>query len=138
MTPLLNSQSQLTAAMTAYNERMRVVAQNLSNARTTGTTPGESPYSRQLPIFESYFNRAAGQNLVRIKEIIQDKTPFKEESDPSHPAADERGIVKMPNVEPLVEVMDMNQSAQGLKRLFKAYRVATQMRHMTLALLKNA
>lgn len=136
-TALVNTQLQLTSAMTAYQERMRVVAQNLANARPTGNKPGEDPYGRLLPLFETYFNRASGENLVRVKKIIKDKAPFREENNPSHPAANERGLVKLPNVEPLVEVMDANEASQGLKRLMKAYRVATQLRHMTLNLLKR-
>ena len=48
------------SGMKAQGARMRIIAQNMANAGTTGTKPGEDPYRRQIPVFESDFDRELG------------------------------------------------------------------------------
>ena len=43
-------------------------------------------------------DRALGAELVGIRNVGTDRSPFRIEHDPSHPAADANGNVKLPNV----------------------------------------
>ena len=98
------------SGMRAQTGRMRVIAENLANADSTGRTPGDMPYRRQIPTFKDQLDRAAGIDLVQLGKPVKDRSEFRLRYDPSHPAADKSGYVKLPNVDPLVESMDMRES----------------------------
>lgn len=99
--------------MQAQTERLRVIAQNLANANTTGSTPGADPYRRRLTVFDTVLDRATGVEDVAVKRIVPDSTPFAEKYDPGNPAADARGYVRQPNVNSLVELMDMREAERS-------------------------
>ena len=100
------------SGMRAQAERMRVIAENLANASSTASGPGEDPYRRQVPVFKAELDRATGAETVKMSGIVRDNSDFREQFMPGHPAADERGYVKMPNVSALVEMMDMRDAQQ--------------------------
>jgi len=117
------------AGLRAQSERLRVVSENLANARSTGEAAGDDPYRRKTITFESEFNRAHQANLVSVKGIGADKAPFTVEYDPGHPAADENGYVKMPNVNTLLELADMRETNRSYEANLK---VMTQAREMVM------
>jgi len=117
------------AGLRAQSERLRVVSENLANARSTGETAGDDPYRRKTITFESEFNRAHQANLVSVKGIGADKAPFTVEYEPGHPAADENGYVKMPNVNTLLELADMRETNRSYEANLK---VMTQAREMVM------
>src|SRR3954453_11003651 len=84
--------------MDVQTTRLRVIAENLANQDTTGSTPGADPYRRKTVSFENRVDRALGTETVRVKEIGQDKSVFAQRYDPSHPAANAQGYVKTSNV----------------------------------------
>src|SRR5688500_11143608 len=97
------------SALKAQQARMRVIAENLANANSTSQTPGGDPYRRQVPVFEP--EQLAGDiDGVRMARVSPDTTPFRNEYDPGHPSADAQGYVKMPNVDTLIEALDMRQA----------------------------
>ena len=98
------------SGMRAQTGRMRVIAENLANADSTGRTPGDMPYRRQIPTFKDQLDRASGVDVVQLGKPVRDRSEFRLRYDPSHPAADKSGYVKLPNVDPLVESMDMRES----------------------------
>ena len=98
------------SGMRAQTGRMRVIAENLANADSTGRTPGDTPYQRQIPTFKDALDRANGVEMVQLGKTVKDRSEFRLRYDPSHPAADKNGYVKLPNVDPLVESMDMRES----------------------------
>lgn len=98
------------SGMRAQTGRMRVIAENLANADSTGRTPNDMPYRRQIPTFKDQLDRATGVDLVQLGKPVNDRAAFRLRYDPSHPAADKTGYVKLPNVDPLVESMDMRES----------------------------
>ena len=98
------------SGMRAQTGRMRVIAENLANADSTGRTPGDIPYQRQIPTFKDQLDRASGVDVVQLGKPVKDRAEFRLRYDPSHPAADKNGYVKLPNVDPLVESMDMRES----------------------------
>jgi flagellar basal-body rod protein FlgC len=98
------------AGMQAQATRLRVVAENLANADSTGASPGADPFRRKTVTFANRLDRALGVETVRASRIGTDPDDFEQRYDPSHPAADERGYIKLPNVDPMVEAMDMREA----------------------------
>ncbi len=100
------------AGMQAQSTRLRVVAENLANADSTGQSPGADPYRRKTVSFANTLDRSVGASTVRANRIGTDAEAFPQRYDPSHPAADTNGYVKLPNVDTAIEAMDMRE-AQG-------------------------
>ncbi|MFC4166245.1 flagellar basal body rod protein FlgC [Teichococcus aestuarii] len=101
------------AGMAAQSARLRVVAENLANRDSTGTTPGADPYRRKTLTFERTLDRATGVETVRAGRTGTAPGEFPEHYDPHHPAADARGYVRTPNVDSLIEVMDMREAQRS-------------------------
>jgi flagellar basal-body rod protein FlgC len=131
--------SMLIAAsgMRAQAERMRVIAENLANANSAASAPGEDPYRRQMPVFKSELDRATGVQAVRVKGVVADASDFREQYMPGHPAADERGYVKMPNVNSLVEMMDMREAQRAYEANLSVIDNTRTMMARTVDLLKR-
>jgi flagellar basal-body rod protein FlgC len=108
--------SAMTAAATglrAQTVRIRISAENLANADTTASTPGGDPYRRKAPVFRTFYDREVGVDTVKVTGARLDQTPFPEKYDPSHPAADARGYVKMSNVSSLIEMADLREAQRA-------------------------
>lgn len=101
------------AGMAAQSTRLRVVAENLANRDSTGEAPGADPYRRRTVNFANRLDRALGAETVSVSRIGTQPGDFPTRFDPAHPAADERGYVKTPNVDSLVEVMDMREAQRS-------------------------
>ena len=101
------------AGMQAQSLRLRVVAENLANHDSTGESPGADPYRRKTVTFANRLDRALGAETVRVSRIGTAPGEFPQVHDPSHPAADEAGYVKRPNVDSLIEMMDMREAQRG-------------------------
>jgi flagellar basal-body rod protein FlgC len=101
------------AGMQAQSARLRVVAENLANRDSTGEAPGAEAYRRRTISFGSRMDRALGAQSVQVRRIGSDPGDQPQRYDPSHPAADERGYVKTPNVNSLVEMMDMREAQRS-------------------------
>ena len=101
------------AGMAAQSTRLRVVAENLANRDSTGEAPGADPYRRRTVSFANRLDRAMGVETVGVSRIGTHPGDFPTRYEPSHPAADSRGYVKVPNVDSLVEVMDMREAQRS-------------------------
>jgi flagellar basal-body rod protein FlgC len=115
---------------------LRIVAENLANANSTAATPGGDPYQRKTITFEQTLDRSTGANLVRPAQISTDPAPFRMVYDPSHPAADANGYVKMPNVSEPLEAADMRESERSYEANVTALTQARSMIQKTLDILK--
>ena len=110
----LETAMQLAAkGMKAQGTRMRVISENLANAETTGKKAGDVPYQRQVITFKNEMDRATQTKQVEVDKIQPDKSDFVMKYDPGHPAANAQGYVAMPNVNPLVEMMDMREAQRS-------------------------
>ncbi|WP_439548094.1 flagellar basal body rod protein FlgC [Falsiroseomonas sp.] len=101
------------AGMAAQSTRLRVVAENLANRDSTGESAGADPYRRRTVNFANRLDRAMGAELVSVSRIGTAPGDFPTRYEPSHPAADARGYIKTPNVDSLVEVMDMREAQRS-------------------------
>lgn len=97
--------------MKAQSQRVRVIAENMANSATAPTKPGEEPYRRKTVTFKNEMDRHKGMDLVQVDKIDEDrKHDFLMKYMPDHPGADANGYVKMPNVDPIIETMDMREA----------------------------
>jgi flagellar basal-body rod protein FlgC len=99
--------------MSAQNTRLRVIAENLANSATTGSSPGADPYRRKTVVFENSLDRSLGATTVGVSRIAPDNTAFPQRYEPANPAADVTGYVKTPNVNAFVEIMDMKEAQRS-------------------------
>lgn len=109
------SKSMLVAAsgMRAQGTRLKVVAENLANADTVMGADGFDPYRRKVITFKNQVDRASDATLVKANPLSFDQSDFRIEYNPTHPKADPDGYVKMPNVNSLIEVMDMREAQRS-------------------------
>ncbi|MGZ8363685.1 MAG: flagellar basal body rod protein FlgC [Caulobacteraceae bacterium] len=124
------------SALRAQQARMRVIAENLANADSTAKTPEGDPYRRQTPVFEPVRVDGGGEG-VRLARIMPDEADFKLEYSPGHPAADKNGYVKLPNVDSLIEALDMRAAQRAYEANLNVIETARAMQMRTLDLLKR-
>ena len=122
--------------MDVQTTRLRVIAENLANQDSTGSTKGADPYRRKTITFENKMDRALGQTTVKVKEIGQDKSDLPLRFDPSNPAADAAGYVKLPNVNSFTEVMDMREAQRSYSANLSVMQVTRSMLTRTIDMLK--
>ena len=106
-----------SSALTAERTRLDVIAGNLANAENTGDATG-GVYRRKMVVFESKLNNALSSDptaptQVGISRIMDDPSPLPKVYMPGHPKADAQGMVTMPNVNPLDEMVDMMTASRS-------------------------
>jgi flagellar basal-body rod protein FlgC len=124
------------SGMNAQTQRLRVIAENLANQDTTGSAKGADPYRRKTITFENRLDRQLGVDTVRVKQVGRDNSDFTLRYDPSNPAANADGYVKMPNVNSLVEVMDMREAERTYSANLAVMQASRSMLTRTIDLLK--
>jgi flagellar basal-body rod protein FlgC len=124
------------SALQAQQQRMRTIAENLANSDSVATTAGGDPYRRRSPVFEPEVLEG-GALGVKVTGVQEDQTPFKTEYNPGNPAADAKGYVKLPNVDPLIEAMDMREAQRAYEANLNVIETARTMQSRTLDLLKS-
>lgn len=121
----------------AQSVRVRMVSENIANANSLGSAPGADPYRRKTIVFQSQFDKMVGADVVGIKKIGTDPGDFSLSFDPSHPAADAKGYVKVPNVNPLMEMTDMREATRSYDANLNMIEQARGMAMSTIALLEG-
>jgi flagellar basal-body rod protein FlgC len=147
---LFNSLGISASALSAERLRMDVTAENLANAQTT-RTEGGGPYKRKEVVLESAGRGGFGQALaaaqggagaggpdggVRVSRIVEDPSADRLVHDPSHPDADANGYVRMPNVNPVTEMVDLISASRSYEANVTAMQTAKQMFNKTLDILR--
>jgi len=138
------------SGLTAQRTRMDVTSENLANADTTQGANGQ-PYQRQEVVlqqvgggFSAALSGAMGGTQVngtaaggvQVAGIVNDPTPDQSVYDPGNPAANAQGYVKMPNVNPVNEMVDMIDESRSYESDVTAMTTAKEMYEKTLGLLK--
>ena len=124
------------SALRAQQARMRVIAENMANAESVSATAGGDPYRRQIPVFTPVL-LPDGTKGVKMSKVMQDQTPFKTQYEPGAPAADSKGYVKMPNVDPLIEALDMRDAQRAYEANLSVIETSRSMQASVLDLLKQ-
>ncbi|OLP58191.1 flagellar basal body rod protein FlgC [Xaviernesmea oryzae] len=137
MDPLVSALKVSATGLDAESTRLRIVSENIANARSTGDSPGADPYRRKTISFRAEVDRISGAASVGIKRLGVDDSDFIEESDPGNPAADEKGMVKLPNVNVLVEMADMREANRSYEANLQTTRQARDLISATIDLLKS-
>ncbi len=140
MIDLLNGIQSTRAALTAERFRLDIISQNIANAQTTRGPDGK-PYQRQSVVFEDSLQQAVGDKsqspIPRIARIEKDTRPGQQVYNPTHPDADARGIVTLPNINIHEEMADMISASRAYEANLAVVRNARTMALQTLAIGKR-
>lgn len=123
------------SGMQAQTTRLTVIAQNLANQDSTGSTPGADPYRRKTVSFTDKMDRALGAETVVVRSIGKDTAAFPRRFDAANPAADTQGYVKLPNVNALVEMADMREAERSYQANLAVMQTTRGMLSRTIGML---
>lgn len=124
------------SGMKAQGTRLRVLAENIANADSIAQSPNDDPYRRKLVTFANMMDDELGANRVRVDEVTFDRSPFGQDYRPGHPAADEDGYVRTPNVNSLIEMSDMREAQRSYEANLKVIEASRQMLQGTISILR--
>ncbi len=125
------------SGMKAQGTRLRVISENLANSDSTSETPGGDPYQRKTVSFRDQLDRASGADLVEVDRIGKDTSAFRRKYDPTHPGAGPDGYVLLPNVNPLIEMMDMREAQRSYTANLDMIENSKKMIEQTINLMRN-
>ncbi len=125
------------SGMKAQGTRLRVISENLANSDSTAETPGGAPYQRKTVSFRDQLDRKTGAALVQVERIGADNSAFRRKYDPTHPAAGPDGYVLLPNVNPLIEMMDMREAQRSYTANLDMIQNSKKMIQRTIDLMRN-
>ncbi len=137
MDPLSLASNTAFSGLFAQSLRMKVVAQNIANAESTGTSAGADAYRRRTVMFSNVMNGAAGNSGAVEARIGYDMSAFDKDFMPTHKAADASGYVKVPNVNMIVEMTDMRQALRSYEANLQIIRQSRDMSNSLVDLLKS-
>jgi len=128
------------SGLSAERLRADLASANLANAISTRSAEG-GPYRRRDPIFEtvpagSEFGAVFDRALTRVavRQIRVDPRPPREILSPSHPDADERGILRLPNVNVVEELTNLRNAQRSFEANLAAISIAREMANRALRL----
>jgi flagellar basal-body rod protein FlgC len=125
------------SGLRAQAGRMRIISENIANADSTAPGPGAEPYRRKVATFKSEMDRALDAQLVALGRIKTDPSEFRVKHEPGHPAADENGNVKYPNVNSLVEMTDLREAQRSYEANINVIGASRRMIQRTIDILKG-
>ncbi|MCX7194003.1 MAG: flagellar basal body rod protein FlgC [Proteobacteria bacterium] len=98
------------SGMAAQSQRLNVVASNLANADSTAGADGK-PYRAKEVVFSA--TPMGGSQGVKVVAVAESTAPMKMVYNPSHPMADDKGYVAMPNVNVVDEMVNMISASRS-------------------------
>jgi flagellar basal-body rod protein FlgC len=125
-----------SSGLKTQQDRLKVVAQNIANAESTGTRPGEEPYRRKTITFKNALDKETGAQLVKTDKIGVDRSAFPRKFEPNSPLADAEGYVLQPNVNPINEMIDMREARRGYEANLNVIEASKSMLSQTISLLR--
>jgi flagellar basal-body rod protein FlgC len=125
------------SGLKAQTGRIRVIAENIANADSTGRTPQEDPYRRKIPTFTTRFEKELDAEVVALGRVQEDQSQFPTRYEPNHPAADAEGNVRMPNVNSLVESVDMREAQRSYEANLNVIETTRSMLQRTIDILRG-
>ena len=137
MTDIQAAISAAASGMRAQTTRLRIAAENVANANSTADGPNGEPFRRRIPLLEST-TLTSGAQGVAVKGATFDMSAFRQEYNPTHPAAGPDGYVRLPNVDPLIEMMDMRDASRAYEANLNMIDAARGMTNRALDLLRKS
>lgn len=134
---LINSIKISTAGMRVQGTRLRVISENIANAASLPDGPGDEPYRRKQVSFKNVLDRSIDGRRVTVDKILVDKGAFEKKFDPEHPAADANVYVALPNVNPMVEMMDMREAQRSYEANLSIINVSKSVLTRTIDMLRQ-
>jgi flagellar basal-body rod protein FlgC len=113
-----------------------ILSENLANAQSTGDTPGADAYRRKTISFPGNSTVPSAPRVPKCRQDRFDPGEFTIEYDPGNPAADEKGMVKLPNVNVLVELADMREANRSYEANLQTVKQTRELVSMTIDLLR--
>jgi flagellar basal-body rod protein FlgC len=132
----LKSLAIAASGLRAQSGRMRVIAENVANADTTPTRPGEQPYRRKVVTFQQKLDNELGVSTVQLGQIKRDRSEFKTRFEPGNPLADARGFVQKPNVDTMMETLDLREAQRSYEANLNIISTTRRMLARTLEILR--
>jgi len=139
-----------TSGMSAQRTRINMVSANIANAQTTHTTDG-GPYKKQNVVFEEILldstkqqaQKSSSENLdllalkgVGVKEIIDSKDQPILKYEPEHPDANKDGYVAYPNINPVIEMVDLIEAMRSYEANVSAFKTQKDIDTKTLDIIR--
>ncbi len=113
-----------------------MLSSNLANVNTTKTADGV-PYTRKTVIYEAVPSEGfsgelsaamgEGADKVQVADIVSDGRDFKQLYDPGNPDADEKGIVLMPNINPVEEMSNLVTASRAYEANLATLQTSRQL-----------
>ncbi|MGA2403645.1 MAG: flagellar basal body rod protein FlgC [Syntrophobacteraceae bacterium] len=133
----LDSAIQISASgLKANRTWINVISANLANVNTTRTAEGV-PYTRKTVIYETASDEGfagelsaamgEGEDKVRVSDIVPDQRDFKQVYDPGHPDANAKGLVLLPNINPVEEMANLMNASRSYEANLAALQTARQL-----------
>ena len=142
-----------TSGMSAQRTRINVVSANIANAKTTHTAEG-GPYKKQQVVFEDILvansNKKTNSNDVEttnnknsdvslrgvgVKSIVQSDAKPVMRYEPAHPDADEKGYVAYPDINPVIEMVDLIEAMRSYEANVASFNTHKNIDSKTLEIL---
>jgi flagellar basal-body rod protein FlgC len=124
------------SALEAHRIRMNTIASNMANAQSTKSEDG-GPYVKKNVVFEVMpikSTRTKGLEGVKVAEVVPDKKPPLKVFDPGHPDADEKGYIRVPDINVIEEMVNMMMALRAYESNVKAFNISKSMYKQSLAI----
>ena len=122
-----------SSALAAQSQRLNTVASNLANADSATSADG-TPYKAKQVVFSAQPVDASGATGVRVTAVVQDNSPMRMVYDPKNPLADAKGMVTLPNVNVVEEMVNMISASRAYQNNVDMMNTAKQLMAKTLTL----
>ncbi len=117
-------------------KRMEVISENIANADSTSAKAGGDPYRRKVPVFRVTADPKTEQTSVSFVGVKRDQSAFGTRIEPGNPAADATGTVKIPNIDPLVEQMDLRDAQRSYEANLNVITATRRLLSRTIDILR--
>lgn len=141
-----------SSGMSAQRTRINVVSANIANAKTTHTQEG-GPYKKQQVVFEDVLlasskktnsndvernnniNSDISLRGVGVKSIVESDAKPVMKYEPAHPDANEQGYVAYPDINPVVEMVDLIEAMRSYEANVASFNTHKNIDSKTLEIL---
>jgi flagellar basal-body rod protein FlgC len=121
------------SALTAQSARLNTTASNLANADSVVGADGQ-PYRSKQVVFKATPVTESGGMGVRVTQVVESAAPMRQIYDPKNPVADEKGMVNMPNVNVVEEMVNMISASRAYQNNVEVMNTAKTLMQRTLTL----